>query len=188
MKSHVSAAVAFAIFAVCAVPASAQGLAALAQKAEDNKKAAEKKKATGKKYTNADAGNVQAATALSQPGSGGSSAKPAQNDGSLGADPAAAGGGDGKDQAYYSGKAKELRAALDRDTVMVSAMQTQINSLTTDFVNRDDPAQRGTIQQDRNRALEELARLQKQIDADKKAISDFEDEARRSNVPPGWLR
>jgi hypothetical protein len=187
MKTHVSAAVAFAIFAACAMPAGAQGLADLAKKSEDAKKAAEKKKNTGKKYTNADAGNVQAATALSSPG-GGSAAKGAAGGANGAAETPAAPAGDGKDQSYYSGKARELRAALDRDTVMLSAMQTQINSLTTDFVNRDDPAQRGQIQSDRNRALEELARLQKQIDADKKAISDFEDEARRSNVPPGWLR
>lgn len=186
MKNHVSAAVAFAIFAACAVPAGAQGLADLAKKSEDAKKAAEKKKATGKKYTNEDAGNIQAATALSQPGSGGSTAKAAAGGGA--AETPAAPAGDAKDQSYYSGKSKELKAALDRDTVLMGAIQTQINSLTADFVNRDDPAQRGVIQQDRNRALEELSRLQKQIDADKKAISDFEDEARRSNVPPGWLR
>ena len=185
MKIHVSAAVAFALFAACAVPAGAQGLADLAKKSDDAKKAAEKKKDPGKKYTNADAGNVQAATALSSPGGGGSAAKGAA---SGAAETPAAPAGDAKDQSYYSGKAKELRAALDRDAVMVSAMQTQINSLTTDFVNRDDPAQRGVIQGDRNRALEELSRLQKQVDADKKAISDFEDEARRSNVPAGWLR
>jgi len=187
MKTHVSAAVAFAIFTACAVPAGAQGLADMAKKAEDAKKAAEKKKATGKTYTNADAGNVPAATALSQPGSGGSTAK-SPGDASATAETPAASGGDAKDQSYYSGKARELRGALDRDTVLISAIQTQINSLTADFVNRDDPAQRGVIQQDRNRALEELSRLQKQVDADKKAISDFEDEARRSNVPPGWLR
>jgi hypothetical protein len=169
------------------VPAGAQGLADLAKKSEDAKKAAEKKKASGKKFTNADAGNVPAATALSQPGSGNSTAKPAQGGGNDKTETQAP-AGDAKDQAYYSGKARELRAALDRDTVLMSAIQTQINSLTADFVNRDDPAQRGVIQQDRNRALEELARLQKQVDGDKKAISDFEDEARRANVPPGWLR
>lgn len=185
MKTHVSAAVAFAVFAACAAPAGAQGLADLAKKSEDAKKTA--KKGT-KTYTNNDAGNVPAATALSQPGSGSGTAKPAQGSGNAATETPAAPAGDGKDQAAYSQKAKELRGALDRDTVLVSAIQTQVNSLTADFVNRDDPAQRGIIQQDRNRALEELTRLQKQIDADRKAISDFEDEARRSNVPPGWLR
>jgi hypothetical protein len=188
MKTYVSAAIAFAVFAVCASPLSAQGLADLAKKAEDAKKAAEKRKATGRKFTNEDAGNVPAATALSQPGSGNSTAKPASGGAAASDTAAPAGGGDAKDQAYYSQKAKDLHGALDRDTVLMSAVQTQINSLTADFVNRDDPAQRGAIQQDRNRALEELSRLQKQIDADRKAISDFEDEARRSNVPPGWLR
>ena len=187
MKTHVSAAVAFAVFAMCAAPAGAQGLADLAKKSEDAKKAAEKKKATGKKYTNEDAGNITAATALSQPGSGGA-AKAAAGGANGAAETPAAPAGDAKDQAYSSGKAPELRAALDRDTVMVSAMQTQINSLSTDFVNRDDPAQPGVVQQDRNPPLEELALLQNEVDADKKAIADFEDEARRSNVPPGWLR
>ena len=35
-------------------------------------------------------------------------------------------------------------------------MQTRINALTTDFVNRDDPAQRAVIEHDRQKALAEL--------------------------------
>src|SRR5262245_33408627 len=96
MKTHVSAAVAFAVFAMCAAPVGAQGLADLAKKSEDAKKAAEKKKASGKKYTNEDAGNVQAATALSQPGAGNSGAKPAAGGGAGANETAApAAGGDG---------------------------------------------------------------------------------------------
>jgi len=34
----------------------------------------------------------------------------------------------------------------------------------------------------------ELDRLKKQLLADKKAIADLEEEARRAGVPPGWLR
>ena len=67
-------------------------------------------------------------------------------------------------------------------------MQTRVNALTTDFVNRDDPAQRGIIERDRQRALTELDRLKKQIVDDQKAITDIEEEARRAGVPPGWLR
>jgi hypothetical protein len=36
--------------------------------------------------------------------------------------------------------------------------------------------------------LDELARLKKAIDSDKKAVADLEEEARRAGVPPGWLR
>jgi hypothetical protein len=184
MKMHLSAAaVAVAIVVAGVSPVGAQGLADLAKKAEDSRKTA--KKGT-KTYTNADAGNVPAATVLSQPGPGGSTAKPASGDAA--AAPAAGADSSQKDQASFQSKLQELRATLDRDIVLQSAVQTQVNSLTTDFVNRDDPAQRSVIEADRTRALAELARLQKQIDADKKAIADFEEEARRANVPPGWLR
>jgi hypothetical protein len=93
-----------------------------------------------------------------------------------------------KDQKYWSEKMKALRDQLDRDQTFLDAIQNKINSLTTDFVNRDDPAQRSVIEQNRQKALAELARLQKAIVDDKKAIADFEEEARRAGVSPGWLR
>jgi len=80
------------------------------------------------------------------------------------------------------------RVALERDTGYADAMQTRINALTTDFTNRDDPSQRSAIERDRQKALSELDRLRKQIEDDKKAISELEEEARRAGVPPGWLR
>ena len=83
---------------------------------------------------------------------------------------------------------KELQTQLQRDQTYVDALQTRVNSLATDFVNRDDPAQRGVLASERQKALGELDRLKKQIEATKKAIADLEEEARRANVPPGWLR
>ena len=41
---------------------------------------------------------------------------------------------------------------------------------------------------DRQKAIDELNRLTKQIADDKKAIADLQEEARRAGVPPGWLR
>lgn len=102
------------------------------------------------------------------------------------ADKAAAGGA--KDQKYWRERIAAARTALDRDSGYAEAMQTRINALTTDFVNRDDPSQRSIIERDRQRALAELDRLRKQIADDKKSIADIEEEARRSGVPPGWLR
>ena len=83
---------------------------------------------------------------------------------------------------------KELQTQLQRDQTYVDALQTRVNSLATDFVNRDDPAQRAVLASERQKALGELDRLKKQIEATKKAIADLEEEARRANVPPGWLR
>jgi hypothetical protein len=93
-----------------------------------------------------------------------------------------------KDQAYWSDRIKQLRTQVDRDQTYAQALQTQINSLTTDFVNRDDPAQRNVIELDRQKTLAELDRLKQAIVADKKAIDDCQEEARRAGVPPGWLR
>ncbi len=82
----------------------------------------------------------------------------------------------------------ELRTQLQRDQTYVEALQTRVNSLSADFVNRDDPAQRAVIANDRQKATAELERLKAQIEAGKKAIADLEEEARRAGVPAGWLR
>ena len=168
-----------------ATPMPAQGLGDLARKAEENRKTA--KKGT-KVYTNSDAGNVPAATVTADD----KNAAPASGDAGA---PAAAKPvadasqekGPQKDQAYYAERLKTLQAQLERDTQFAAAIQTRINILSADLVNNDQGA-RPAIEADRNRAMAELARLQKSIVDDKKALADFEEEARRSGVPPGWLR
>ncbi len=96
--------------------------------------------------------------------------------------------GGAKDENYWRDRQKALLEQLERDEGYVTALQSRVNALTTDFVNRDDPVQRDVIAKDRQRALDEMVRLNAQIVAEKKAISDFEEEARRAGVPPGWLR
>ena len=83
---------------------------------------------------------------------------------------------------------KALNDALERDRLYAEALQTRVNSLTSDFASRDDPAQRALISEDREKAISELGRLRKQIEEDKDAIGAAEEEARRASVPPGWLR
>ena len=55
-------------------------------------------------------------------------------------------------------------------------------------MNRDDPAQRAVIEQNRLKAMAELERVQRDVAASTKAIRDIEDEARKAGVPAGWLR
>jgi flagellar hook-associated protein FlgK len=83
---------------------------------------------------------------------------------------------------------KALRDELARNDTFAEAMQTRLNSLQTDFVNRDDPAQRSVIERNRQKVASELNRLKQSITDGKKAIADLEEEARRAGVPPGWLR
>jgi len=93
-----------------------------------------------------------------------------------------------KGQEYWSARMKALNATLDRDRLYAEALQTRVNSLTSDFSSRDDPAQRALIAEDREKAIGELSRLRKQIEEDKDAIGAAEEEARQAGVPPGWLR
>ena len=93
-----------------------------------------------------------------------------------------------RDQEYWRSRMATARAALSHNQMLAEAMQSRINALTTDMINRDDPAQRAKLAADNQRAMEELARLQKQIALDEKAIVAIQDEARRLAVPPGWIR
>lgn len=80
------------------------------------------------------------------------------------------------------------RNALQRAQMFSEALQSRINALTTDFVNRDDPAQRDVIAAERQKALAELDRVKQDIANHQKAITTIQDEARRAGVPAGWVR
>lgn len=95
---------------------------------------------------------------------------------------------DKKDEKYWRDRMSQARVAVDRDRMMIEAMQGRINSLTTDFINRDDPAQKALLEQTRIKALAELDRLKKQLENDEKEIDNIQQEAHRSGVPPGWIR
>jgi len=93
-----------------------------------------------------------------------------------------------QDEAFWTGKIAAARAALDRTRLFGDALQSRINALNTDFVNRDDPAQRSVIEQDRIKALAELERVKKEMAEQTKAIAAIQDEARKAGVPVGWVR
>jgi hypothetical protein len=93
-----------------------------------------------------------------------------------------------KDQAYWQSRIKTARDQVQRLQIFADSLQSRINALYTDFVNRDDPAQRSKIEADRKTALAELERVKKELDEATKSITAIEDEARRAGVPPGWLR
>jgi hypothetical protein len=183
MTLHKNISVVAVVLSLSSSTLGAQALGDMARKAEDARKAAKK---NAKVYTNSDAGNVQAAT-MTSPTSDRAAA------------PAASGGGEGapagekpaaderKDQAHWADRMKTLQTQLERDTQFAAAIQTRINILSADLVNNDQ-GQRPAIEADRTRAMAELARLQKAIEDDRKAITALEDEARRAGVPPGWLR
>jgi hypothetical protein len=186
------------------VSAGAQSLADVARKEEARRKAISK---PAKVYTNNDLKPVPppppsaSSSAEAKPDGKAASDKDAADKSSAdktatakGTEPAdastktAAAPDQAKDQTYWASRLQALKDQLDRDQTYADALQSRINALTTDFINRDDPAQKSVLERDRLKALAELDRLKKAIPDDKKAIDNLLEEARRASVPPGWLR
>ena len=95
---------------------------------------------------------------------------------------------DPKQQEYWVNRINTARAQQQRTQMFADSLQSRINALMTDFVNRDDPAQRAKIEADRKAALSELERVKKELDEQNKAIVAIQEEGRRAGVPAGWLR
>jgi hypothetical protein len=93
-----------------------------------------------------------------------------------------------KDEAYWRKRLQTARDARSRAESFSEALQSRINALSNDFVNRDDPAQRNVIASDRQKALAELDRVKKEIQQYTKDVADTQEEARRAGVPAGWVR
>jgi type IV secretory pathway VirB10-like protein len=93
-----------------------------------------------------------------------------------------------KDEAWWRKRITEATAALDRSRVLADALQSKINALQKDVVNLDNQGRRNQAREDLNRSLAELEKARKQIEDDQKAIDNIREEARKDNVPPGWVR
>jgi hypothetical protein len=93
-----------------------------------------------------------------------------------------------KDEQAWRDRMAKARADLEHSEMYLDALQSKINALWADFTSRDDPAQRAVIESDRKKALAEFDRVKQQVEDQKKAIDDLEEEARKAGVPPGWLR
>lgn len=171
-----------------------QSLGDLARKTEEER---QKSKSPSKVYTNEDlkrdpGGPVSAApaspvppTADAKPGSSTSTTTQAPKTDAK-ASPAPQ--EPAKDQKFWKDRITEARNQLMRSKLVLDALQTRLNSLATDIVNRDDPAQRAVLERDRQDTVREMERLKREIQDQTKAIGDIEEEARRASVPPGWLR
>ena len=191
MRLYTLAVVCAVLLALSVSQSTAQSLGDVARQEAERRKAV---KSEGKVYTNKDLPDVPPATlSTSKPEVTATQTEPADAPANEKAE------ADGvkavpeqqqevRDQAYWSARMKGLQETLARDLTYHAALQSRISALTTDFVNRDDPAQRAVIAADRERAIAEFDRLETQIEADRKAIVDLQEQARRASVPPGWLR
>jgi len=179
--------------------ASAQSLADVARAEEARRKTA---KTPAKVYTNDDLKTIgdsaaPPAPSASAPASASKPASGAAGDAKTG-DPKAAEakaaeakktqGAGQRDEKFWRERITSARTSLARSKAFVEALQSQINGLYTEFVNMGDPAKRAVIEKKRLEAIAEQDRLKNDIDAQTKAITAIEEEARREGVPAGWLR
>lgn len=192
--SRIAAIALSAVLLVAVAPLSGQTLADVAKREEDRRKTV---KPSGRTITNRDLQSVPPATAAPAPVADlAGSPTGSQSDSSASAVGSERAADTAKDEVRapateekaWRDRMTRLKTQLDRDRIFAEALQTRINALTTDFVNRDDPAQRAVIGADRQKSIDELNRLKKAVVDGTKAIADLEEEARRAGVPAGWLR
>lgn len=188
--------VAALVFIGVANVAAAQSLGDVAKKEEQRRKTV---KSSGKVYTNdelkrdptpsvpasASTGTTSTPSASSTP-----APAPASSGNNAGKDDSANkdGSADKSDEKTWRKRITNARESLQRSQAFADALQSQLNALSTDFVNRDDPIQRQQIANKRDGVVAELDRVKKEVAAQTKAISDIQEEARRANVPAGWVR
>ena len=169
------------LLAAWASPAAGQSLAAVARKEEARRKDI---KQSSRVITNKDLRPVTSVPSAPAP----PAAVPAPDPAAPAEKPADDSAAAEQDEQAWRKKMADARVALERSQMYADALQSKINALWADFTARDDPAQRAQIELERKRALAEQARVKDEIEKQKKAIADLEEEARRAGVPPGWIR
>lgn len=170
--------------------ASSQSLGALAQSESARRK--EQPKAA-KVYTNDNlktdiTASIPGASTASAPAETSSAASPSATPPAGDAAAADANASDKKDEAFWKKRMTTAKEQLERAQAFAAALESQINGLTTEFLQRDDPAQRAVVETNRKKAIAEHERVLRDVESGKKAIAAVEDEARKAGVPPGWLR
>lgn len=85
-------------------------------------------------------------------------------------------------------RAAALRLAIVTDAVTERDLESRVARLQREATSRDDPAQRAMLIDELARARQDLARAREKSRADAAAESAMREEARRADVPPGWLR
>jgi hypothetical protein len=190
------AGVVVAVFLACDDAVVAQGLGDVAKREAERRKAVG---TPGKVYTNDNlrtdapptstpAPTSQAVAQPAEPAAQRAAGPGAQKAGSEGAGTEASPEPGPTTEDAWRKRITAARDALSRAQVFAEALQSRINALTTDFVNRDDPAQRNAIAAERQKAVAELDRVKQETIDHQKAISTIQDEARRAGVPAGWVR
>ena len=93
-------------------------------------------------------------------------------------------------EAYWRGRARDLREAVTNAERQVAALESRVNALRNDMAPMD--AMQASREQQRRadlgQAIAELEQAKATVARGRQALDDLEDEARRKGALPGWLR
>lgn len=95
----------------------------------------------------------------------------------------------GSNEKKWRERFEKLRHKLEQDQADLDVMQRELGVLDLQYYN--DPVkgmQQGLTRSDINEKTAKIASKQKEIDADKQAIADAEDDLRQAGGDPGWAR
>jgi len=93
-----------------------------------------------------------------------------------------------RDASYWLGRMRELQTRRDYLKLQAATLEKRAGEIQADVRELRIADHRGAMQSERERLRTEHALVRSDLAATDKQIADLEDEARRSNVPPGWLR
>jgi len=102
--------------------------------------------------------------------------------------PAAPADGAVRDEAWWRQQAEALSRRRHRVAEQQRALQNRIDMLTAEVAGRDDPYQRALLENDRRRSIEELDALERDHAELDRAVTAFEETARRQAIPAAWIR
>jgi outer membrane lipopolysaccharide assembly protein LptE/RlpB len=161
-----------------AVPAQKDSLAAAARRAREEKKEQPKAKV----FTN---DNLPTVGGISSVGEAPAAGENAVGDGKA----PAAGAAAGNDEKAWRTKFATLRHKLEQDQQDLDVMQRELEVLNVQYYDNPVKAmQQDLTREDINKKTSAIDAKKQQIEADKQAISDAEDDLRKAGGDIGWAR
>jgi hypothetical protein len=165
------------------VASSAQSLADVARQEEARRK--DIKTAPAKVYTDADVQKYAPVTTSAQQAATTVTALDA-NGAPVGQ--TAAANGLPSDEAGWRARMQNARDGLDRDRLLVSALEQQATRAALRSQSGAAPAAGDTATDDVPSRAAELKRLKGEMDSYRETLANAEEDARKAGIPPGWVR
>jgi hypothetical protein len=93
-----------------------------------------------------------------------------------------------RDESWWRERVATIRGNITREEAQILALELEIPRLDGQAVSRDDPVQQASLRKQANEARAELETRRTDLAATRRMLAAVLEEARRLDVPPGWLR